>query len=67
MIPIRDTIPSRNTPIGTWLIILANSVVFVFELMLPDPVLEGGLLLFWHCPGALLSPRVGNLGGPPLR
>jgi len=27
MLPIRDTIPGRNPPIGTWLVILANSVV----------------------------------------
>ncbi|TMA44273.1 MAG: hypothetical protein E6J83_09120 [Deltaproteobacteria bacterium] len=40
MLPIRDTIPGRNPPIGTWLVILANSVVFLFELMMPQPVLE---------------------------
>ena len=37
MLPIRDTIPGRNPPIGTWLVILANSVGFLFELMMPRP------------------------------
>jgi len=41
VIPIRDTIPSRNMPIGTWILIAANSLVFIFELMLPEPVLVG--------------------------
>ena len=37
MFPIRDTIPSKNTPFGTWILIAANVVVFIFELMLPEP------------------------------
>jgi hypothetical protein len=39
MLPIRDTIP-KNPPFGTWLIIAINSVVFIFELMMPEPVLQ---------------------------
>ena len=33
MIPIRDTIPSKNTPFGTWIIILVNGVVFFFVMV----------------------------------
>src|ERR1700730_3369259 len=44
MIPIRDTIPRRNLPIATWLIILANCLVFLSELALP----EHTLLLFFY-------------------
>jgi hypothetical protein len=54
MVPIRDTIPSKNTPIGTWIIILANSVVFVFELMLPDPVLEA--FFYFTCRMSMAVP-----------
>ena len=45
MFPIRDTIPSKNPPIATWLIILANSLVFLFELTMPETTLKG---LFYH-------------------
>jgi membrane associated rhomboid family serine protease len=36
MFPLRDTIPSRRTPVVLWLILLANVLVFVYELRLPD-------------------------------
>src|SRR5882762_1721064 len=39
MIPIRDTIPRKNPPIMTWLIILANCLVFLFELAMPEHTL----------------------------
>jgi membrane associated rhomboid family serine protease len=39
MIPIRDTIPTRNPPIATWLIILASCLVFLFELSAPEHAL----------------------------
>lgn len=34
MIPIRDTIQSKKTPVVTWLIIAANALVFFYELQL---------------------------------
>jgi membrane associated rhomboid family serine protease len=40
MFPIRDTIPSRHPPIATWVLILINGVVFLFELTMPEPALE---------------------------
>jgi membrane associated rhomboid family serine protease len=45
MFPIRDTVPSRSTPIATWLLIAANCVVFFFELALPPQAL--GSLFQW--------------------
>jgi membrane associated rhomboid family serine protease len=36
MFPIRDTIPTKNPPIATSLIIVANCLVFVFELSMPE-------------------------------
>jgi membrane associated rhomboid family serine protease len=40
MLPIRDTIPGRNPPIVVWLLILANSLVFLFELTMPEHTIE---------------------------
>jgi membrane associated rhomboid family serine protease len=37
MIPLRDVIPSRTTPIVTILIIALNALAFWFELVLPSP------------------------------
>ncbi len=37
MIPLKDTIPSRHWPIMTWLIILANLFVFLYQQRL-DPL-----------------------------
>ena len=34
MIPIRDTIRSRSFPLANWLIVLANALVFLYELQL---------------------------------
>jgi len=36
MIPLRDTIPSRRTPVAVLLIILVNAAVFGLELSLPE-------------------------------
>ncbi|MBN2500587.1 MAG: rhomboid family intramembrane serine protease, partial [Anaerolineales bacterium] len=34
MLPLRDTIRSRHFPVMTWLLVAANAVVFIFELLL---------------------------------
>ncbi len=34
MIPLKDTIPSRHLPIMTWLLIILNFVIFVYQLRL---------------------------------
>jgi membrane associated rhomboid family serine protease len=36
MIPLRDTIPSKHTPIMTWAIIIINAIVFLYQSSLPD-------------------------------
>lgn len=33
MFPVRDTIPSRNPPIVTWALIIANVCLFVFPIL----------------------------------
>jgi membrane associated rhomboid family serine protease len=34
MIPLRDSVPSRHVPVITWLIVAANTLVFLLQLML---------------------------------
>jgi len=36
MFPLRDTIPSRRTPVMLWVLVGLNALVFVFELRLPE-------------------------------
>ncbi len=50
MFPIRDTIPSRNPPIATAVIIAANCLVFVFELMCSPEQLERVVYIFGVVP-----------------
>jgi membrane associated rhomboid family serine protease len=35
MIPLRDTVQSRNPPIFTWIIIIINTFVFLYQVRLP--------------------------------
>lgn len=55
MFPIRDIVPRQNPPIATLLLILANGVIFLFELMMSQPVLEHFIQLFGIVP-ALCGP-----------
>jgi membrane associated rhomboid family serine protease len=57
MFPIRDTIPRRHPPIAVWLIILANSLVFLFELTMPSPALERFFYLFGMVPARYAHPE----------
>ena len=66
MIPIRDTIPSKNIPVGTYMLILANSVVFVFELMIPEPMLEVFFYYFGIVPARYSHPEWASWVGLPI-
>ena len=65
MLPIRDTIPGRNPPIATWVLILVNSVVFLFELTMPDPGARAVLLSVRPRAGPLHAPGMGAPGWAP--
>src|SRR2546422_11773085 len=67
MFPIRDTIPSRNPPIATWLLILANSVIFLFELTMPQPALDQFFHLFGIVPARFTHPEWAFWVGLPIR
>ena len=56
MIPIQDTIPRRNPPIVTWLIILANCLVFLVELSMSDYDLQRFSYLFGVVPARYTHP-----------
>lgn len=40
MIPLKDTIPHRDKPFITWLLITINIFVFLFQISLPPDILE---------------------------
>ncbi len=40
MIPIRDTSPTKSTPVATYGLIAANIIIFVYSMLLPDPELK---------------------------
>ena len=56
MFPIRDTIPAKNPSIATWLLIFANSVIFLLELTLPQPALLRFFHLFGIVPARYTHP-----------
>ena len=66
MIPIRDTIPSQNPPIATWLLILTNSIIFLFELMMPQPVRDQFFQLFGIVPARFTHPAWALWVGFPI-
>jgi membrane associated rhomboid family serine protease len=65
MIPIRDTLPRRNTPIATWLLILVNAVVFLFELTMSPEALEQFFHLFGIVPARFTHPDWAVSAGLP--
>jgi membrane associated rhomboid family serine protease len=66
MFPIRDTIPSRNPPIMTWIIILVNSLVFLFELSMPEYSLKQLFYLFGIVPARYTHPGWALAIGLPI-
>jgi membrane associated rhomboid family serine protease len=53
MIPLRDTIQSRSTPIITWLIIIVNTVIFLYEVRLPANNLANFINVYGLTPSRL--------------
>lgn len=62
MIPLRDTIPSRSFPIVTWLLIITNVTVFVFEVfMLSSQQAEMMIFNYGLVPDQVRLTEVGSL------
>ena len=55
MLPIKDTIPRRNPPIATWVIIFLNCFVFLLELTMSPYSLQQTFYLFGIVPAPLLD------------
>jgi membrane associated rhomboid family serine protease len=66
MIPIRDTIPSRGTPIVTWALIALNCAVFLCELALEPESLAQLFYLFGMVPARYSHPEWARAIGLPL-
>jgi len=66
MFPIRDTIPGRNPPIATWLLILVNGLVFLLELGMPERTLQQFFYLFGIVPARFSHPEWAAAIGLPI-
>ncbi|MBN2045201.1 MAG: rhomboid family intramembrane serine protease [Anaerolineales bacterium] len=55
MIPLRDSTPSRSVPVITWLIVAANTAVFLFQLMMDNAQLEWFINNFAFIPASWQS------------
>jgi len=56
MFPIGDTVPRKNVPIATWLLIIINCVIFLFEIACHQQTLERFCYLFGIVPAQIHSP-----------
>jgi rhomboid family protein len=66
MFPIKDTIPRRNPPVMTWLIIIANTLVFLLELSMSEYDLRRMMYLFGVVPARYTHPQWALWVGLPL-
>jgi membrane associated rhomboid family serine protease len=66
VIPIRDTIPHRRTPVMTWALIAVNVAVFLYELTLPAEELERLFYFFGMVPARYSHPEWAMVAGLPF-
>ncbi len=62
MLPISDVIPSRTTPVMTVALIVVNVLIFVYQLMLPEPSLQlfvasYAVIPAWFHPASLITSQ----------
>ena len=58
MFPLRDSVSSRHVPVVTWLIVAANTLVFLYSLMLNNAQLQGFVNTFAFIPESWQSNPV---------
>jgi membrane associated rhomboid family serine protease len=58
MIPLRDVIPSRTTPYVTITIIILNALAWLFEISLPEDVLNQFLTVYGVVPAYFSGPTL---------
>lgn len=61
MIPLRDTVPTRTTPFITYALLVANTLVFILQLVSPD---GGEKLIFEY--GVIPARTIGWIAGDPV-
>ena len=66
MLPIKDTIPRRNPPIATWVIIFLNCFVFLLELTMSPYSLQQSFYLFGIVPARFTHPDWAAWVGFPI-
>lgn len=66
MFPIRDTIPSRSTPIVTWGLIGVNVATFLYQRSLPEEALQRLIYLFGIVPLRYTDPGLAAEIGFPV-
>jgi membrane associated rhomboid family serine protease len=65
MIPLQDINPRRNPPVVTWLLILANILVFLYELSLPERAREAFFHTWGFVPARFFDDYFSVLVGEP--
>ena len=60
MIPLRDVIPSRTTPVVTVSLIALNALAWFFELALPEDTLPAFLRVYGVVPADLRAPTLAS-------
>jgi membrane associated rhomboid family serine protease len=66
VIPIRDTIPHRHTPVVTWSLIAVNIAVFLYQLTLSPETLQRLIYLFGIVPARYSHPEWALRVGFPI-
>jgi membrane associated rhomboid family serine protease len=57
MIPLRDNIARIGIPLITWILIIVNGMIFVFEISIPKDMLEEIFYFFGLTPARYSSPQ----------
>jgi membrane associated rhomboid family serine protease len=66
MFPVRDTVPRPGAAVATWILIIANGVVFLFELGVPLHVLERVFYVLGIVPARFMHPDWAAWAGIPV-
>jgi len=66
MIPLKDTILRQGFPLVTWIIILMNGIIFIFEISIPKNLLQQLFYLFGLVPAKYSYPNWAIIHGVPF-
>ena len=66
VIPLKDTILRQGFPLVTWIIILMNGIIFIFEISIPKNLLQQLFYLFGLVPAKYSYPNWAIIHGVPF-